>query len=189
MQDAMARDSRFAKPNLFLTIICNPKWPEIQSSLLPGQTASDRPDIVARVFILKVTAIMDLILKRHVLGKVKSYVGMIEFQKRGLPHFHLLLIMTDSDKPDTVEDIDRLVSAQIPDPVTHPLFHYTIARHMMHGPCGELDPSYVCMVDKPEGAPGKKHCGKRYPQEFGAATEVSCDGYPIYARSACMGIH
>ncbi|XP_044597177.1 uncharacterized protein LOC123273764 [Cotesia glomerata] len=47
-QDAMAIVRKFHKPDLFITMTCNPKWREISENLLPGQTASDRPDLVAR---------------------------------------------------------------------------------------------------------------------------------------------
>ena len=50
------------------------------------------------------------------MGKVVAYVYTIEFQKRGLPHAQILLYLADADKPRTAEDIDRLVSAEIPDP-------------------------------------------------------------------------
>ena len=46
-QDAMAICRHFHKPDLFLTMTANPKWPEIIHSLFPGQTATDRPDIVS----------------------------------------------------------------------------------------------------------------------------------------------
>ncbi|PIC11360.1 hypothetical protein B9Z55_000610 [Caenorhabditis nigoni] len=52
-QDALAVVSRFGKPDLFLTMTCNPSWKEIQEALLPGQEAVDRPDVVSRVFKLK----------------------------------------------------------------------------------------------------------------------------------------
>ncbi|GBC41616.1 hypothetical protein PHYBLDRAFT_64601 [Rhizophagus irregularis DAOM 181602=DAOM 197198] len=38
-QDAMAIVRVFEKPDLFITITCNPKWPEIQNALLLDQTA------------------------------------------------------------------------------------------------------------------------------------------------------
>ena len=47
--DAMAIVVRFGKPDLFITMTCNPNWPEIHDNLLPGQQACDRPDLVARV--------------------------------------------------------------------------------------------------------------------------------------------
>ncbi|XP_025262562.1 uncharacterized protein LOC112637334 [Camponotus floridanus] len=46
-QDAMAIVSKFGKPDLFITMTCNPKWREIEENLLPGQQASDRSDICA----------------------------------------------------------------------------------------------------------------------------------------------
>ena len=81
LQDAMARVAGLGKPDVFLTLTCNAAWPEIVSSLLPGQTAVDRPDIVARVFMQKLKLTMHLILEKAVLGKVIAHVGTIEFQK------------------------------------------------------------------------------------------------------------
>ncbi|XP_074097634.1 uncharacterized protein LOC141526498 [Cotesia typhae] len=40
-QDAMSIVRKFGKPDLFITMTCNPKWREISENLLPGQTASD----------------------------------------------------------------------------------------------------------------------------------------------------
>ena len=37
---------------------CNPRWVEITEALLPGQSASDRPDIVNRVFKEKLGAML-----------------------------------------------------------------------------------------------------------------------------------
>jgi len=36
--DAMALVWRFGKPDIFLTMTCNPKWDEITLELYPGQT-------------------------------------------------------------------------------------------------------------------------------------------------------
>ena len=47
LQNAIAICRYFHKPTLFLTMTCNPKWPEITDHLLPDQKAQDRPDIVA----------------------------------------------------------------------------------------------------------------------------------------------
>jgi hypothetical protein len=68
-QDAMAIVKEFGKPDLFVTITCNPHWQEITNELGPNQTAQDIPDIVSTVFKLKLKALMDLIMKKHVLGK------------------------------------------------------------------------------------------------------------------------
>lgn len=52
-QDALAYVRQYGRPDLFITMTCNPKWDEITSELLPGQRSIDRHDIVARVFRLK----------------------------------------------------------------------------------------------------------------------------------------
>ena len=78
-------------------------------------------------------------IKRGVLGKYRSHVCTIEFQKRGLPHAHYLFIM-DGDKP-TSRDIDDVVAAELPDPnkdatrdlhdcVKRYIYFHTIANHM-----------------------------------------------------------
>jgi len=60
-QDAMVICRHFHKPNLFLTMTVNPKWPEILYSLFPGQTDTDHPDIVSWVFEQKKKALLKLI--------------------------------------------------------------------------------------------------------------------------------
>ena len=90
--------SRYGKPDFFLTMTCNPKWREIQECLAPGQVAVDRPDVVARVFKLKVDELRNDLFKRNVLGRVLAYIFVVEFQKRGLPHIHMLLIMETGSK-------------------------------------------------------------------------------------------
>ena len=98
-QDAMSIVKQLSKLNLFITFKCNPKWPEIISPLIPGEQAFDGPDLSCRVFKLKFTALMDDTLKKEILGTVKAHAATIEFQKRGLPHAHILLIMDREHKP------------------------------------------------------------------------------------------
>jgi len=57
-QDAMAIVRKLGKPSLFITFTANPEWVEITRDLHPGQLAIDRPDIVARVFNLKVKQLL-----------------------------------------------------------------------------------------------------------------------------------
>jgi hypothetical protein len=49
-KNALVLVSEWGCPHIFLTLTCNPKWPEIQSQLLNGQTAFNRPDETAPVF-------------------------------------------------------------------------------------------------------------------------------------------
>ena len=55
------------------------------------------------------------LIKRQVLGKPLAHVyTTIEFQKRGLPHAHILVILSDDDKPRNPSQYDTIVSAEIP---------------------------------------------------------------------------
>ncbi|KIJ27223.1 hypothetical protein M422DRAFT_113515, partial [Sphaerobolus stellatus SS14] len=48
--DGLALTCVKGTPSYFVTFTCNADWPEIKSCLAPGQSASDIPIIVARVF-------------------------------------------------------------------------------------------------------------------------------------------
>ena len=82
-QDALRYVQVFGRPTFFITFTCNPKWEEIQSALIPGQTAKDRHDLVARVFQQKKIKLMDMIRKSEIFGPGQAFMHTIEWQKRG----------------------------------------------------------------------------------------------------------
>ena len=100
-----------------------------------------------RVFRLKLKALLQDITHSHIFGTVVAMVHVIEFQKRGLPHTHILLMLEDCYKPRTHQDYDLFVSAEIPNPQTQPLLYEAVMRHMIHGPCGNSNPKAPCMKD------------------------------------------
>jgi len=58
-QDAMAICKNIGYPDLFITITCNVNWSEIRDFVLAkGLSHSDRPDIVCRVFKMKLDEMM-----------------------------------------------------------------------------------------------------------------------------------
>ncbi|GES85174.1 transcriptional factor B3 [Rhizophagus clarus] len=173
-QDAMAIVSRFGKPDLFVTFTCNPKWSEITRELLPHQSAVDWPDLTARIFHMKLQELLKDLLHNHCLGKVNAYIYVIEFQKRGLPHAHFLLILASESKLRSTKDYDSIVSAEIPNPVSHSLAYETVSTMMLHGPCGVLNPTAPCMKDG--------ICQKHYPKNCCNETQEDNNGYPIYRR-------
>ncbi|CAL8129145.1 unnamed protein product [Orchesella dallaii] len=177
-QDAMTMVSVFGKPDLFITFTCNPKWREIQEQLKPGETALDRPDIVATVFRLKFKELLHDITVRHILGRVKGYIFVIEFQKRGLPHVHMLIILEVSDKLREIEHFDSVVCAEIPDESDDPILHQIVVTCMMHGPCGSFKRDAPCMDEKE----GTYQCTKAFPKPFCDRTNTNKDGYPEYQR-------
>ena len=72
---------KLGKPDFFITINYCLKEPEISSSWLPNQIPADRPDLVCRVFNLKLKSIMNDMINRSIFGQVVGFVYAIEFQK------------------------------------------------------------------------------------------------------------
>ena len=67
-QDAMTLVRHFGKPDLFITFTANPAWREISENLKPGEIYLDRPDLCARVFMLKWKEFKKDVFEKHVLG-------------------------------------------------------------------------------------------------------------------------
>jgi hypothetical protein len=68
----------FGKPTFFITFTANPRWPEIDGNLFPGQQLTDRPDLIARVFRLKVQELL-IDLKNGLFGSYAGHVYTIEY--------------------------------------------------------------------------------------------------------------
>ncbi len=117
----MAVVRQVGKPDFFQTFTCNPNWTEIVENLMPGESPQDRPDLVNRVFRLKLEELKKDLFKRKFLGRTVAHIYVIEFQKRGLPHAHILIVLAPEDKLKTADDIDKYVCAEIPNPTTQPL--------------------------------------------------------------------
>ncbi|KAL8049007.1 hypothetical protein ABFX02_07G104800 [Erythranthe guttata] len=171
--NAMALVQKFGKPDLFITMTCNPAWKEITDLLLPGQKADDRPDLVARVFHAKLQELKDDIVKKKIFGPVAAYVYAIEQQKRGLPHCHWVIILQDGHHITSPEMYDQIISAELPN-ASNPFLREYVIRHMMHGPCGQSNPKNVCMRDG--------QCKNHYPKDFSAETINGPNGYALYRR-------
>ncbi|CAH9118153.1 unnamed protein product, partial [Cuscuta epithymum] len=174
-QDAMAICRWAGYPDLFITFTCNPRWPEIDRFLNPKNLKSeDRPDVISRVFKIKLNGLIKDLRMNKAFGNVRGVVYTIEFQKRGLPHAHILLWLCSADKLPSPDDIDKVISAEIPDANSDPAYYAAVTDFMMHGPCGRDFKSAPCMVD------GK--CAKHFPKKWCPETTIDDDGYPMYRR-------
>ncbi|XP_012847884.1 PREDICTED: uncharacterized protein LOC105967828 [Erythranthe guttata] len=162
-------------PTLFITITCNPQWPEIQRVLKDTNLRpEDRPDIMCRVFKMKLDSMMTEIKKGRIFGRIRAYVCTIEFQKRGLPHAHILLWLHNDDKPNNPEEIDRIICAEIPNEENDRKMYQLVEKYMIHGPCGQANLKSPCMKDRV--------CTKRFPKPFVQRTESDADGFTVYRR-------
>ncbi|XP_074360913.1 uncharacterized protein LOC141701157 [Apium graveolens] len=170
-KDALALCRAIGHPSLFLTMTCNTKWPEITEIMksLPGVDVCDAPDIVSRVFKLKLDQLMHLIKKKNYFGKC---IG--EFQKRGLPHMHMLIWLHPDSRPKIVAQIDALACAEIPDKDTDHVGYAVVSNYMIYGPCGVDNTYSSCMV--------KGRCMRHFPKRFNGSTYIDDCGFPIYRR-------
>ena len=80
-------------------------------------------------------------------GKPLANIHVIEYEKRGLPHAHILIWLIYEAKVRTPAELDSLISAEIPDAYQFPELYRTIAACMIHAPCGTANPNAPCMND------------------------------------------
>ena len=162
-------------PTLFITFTCNHAMKEIVENLKPGQTYIDRPDLVCRVFKLKCDELLDVITVKMYFGKCTAFVYVIEFQKRGLPHMHLLVWLAEENKL-TDKNVDNFISAELPSKTNSRLFDIISSKNT-HSPCnGPDDYGRFCRVDP-------SVCEKDFPKKFVQVSALkTIDGFPEYRR-------
>ena len=171
-QDAMSYVRKYGHPDLFITTTTNPSWPEIKDNLLPGQDPQDRPDIVARVFRLKVQKLLEMLKSEMVFGKTQAWLYSIEWFTT--LSFVVVVISRTQGYPRQNRRCD--LCAEIPNPSVDPELHQIVMSNMVHGPCGCINPNSPCMQDG--------RCSKKYPKQYIAETQLGADSYPLYRRSS-----
>ncbi|GBL82068.1 hypothetical protein AVEN_50631-1 [Araneus ventricosus] len=108
------------------------------------------------------------------LGKSIAQVYTIEFQKHGLPHAHILIVLRAADKFSTSEHIHKIVRAEIPSSIENLRLHEIVTKCLMHSPRGICNPGELCM----EAGQYKK----MFPKEFRTETTMNVSVYPLYRR-------
>ncbi|GJY40370.1 DNA helicase [Tanacetum coccineum] len=174
--DALAICRKLGNPQFFITFTCNVNWPEIKRYMAdyPYLTPSDRADVVCRVFEQKIQALLAFLKTEKTFGDVTGVLYTVEFQKRGLPHCHTLLWVNSESKIKEAQDVDRFVSAELPDPEVDPEGYRVVSEMMMHGPCGAAKMSAPCMK-------GDK-CSKNFPKKYTSHTFFDDKGHVHYKR-------
>lgn len=170
-QDAMTYVRYYGRPDLFITFTCNPKWTEISEQLADGQKSYHRHDLIARVFHIKVKKMINIITKGNIFGESRCHMFTVEWQKRGLPHVHILLWLKKRISPN---DIDKVINAEIPNREADPKLYDIVKANMIHGPCGVFNKKSPCVVNG--------SCSKHYPRDLLKNTQTGQDGYPNYKR-------
>ncbi|KAK1350607.1 ATP-dependent DNA helicase [Heracleum sosnowskyi] len=134
----------------------------------------DNPDIVARVFRLKLDQLLDDIKKNSYFGVCIGVMYVVEFQKRGLPHVHMLIWLDSTSKKNLMGNVDQFVSAEIPDPVLDPVGYAGVKAFMIHVPCGVEYPKSPCMKDF--------KCTRHFPKKYCPRIMFDESGFPLYKR-------
>ncbi|GJE90163.1 ATP-dependent DNA helicase PIF1 [Phanerochaete sordida] len=167
--DSLAIAAHFGTPTFFITMTCNPKWREITSQLRPGQTHTHVPLVVARVFKQKLRRLEQLLASMFPqAGRVVYLVHSVEFQKRGLPHAHILVkYAADCVSPDA---IDSVISAEMP---VNDDDARLVRSHMLH-----KHPSAYCQREKN----GVTECRFHYPHPIRPTTTIDPSGRVLYRR-------
>ena len=190
-KNALILVSEIGQPTLFITMTFNPTWPEVQSRLLPGQTAYDRPDIVDQVFHGRLENFLaniragryfdtrdkygKTITRRKILYELRS----IEYQHRGFPHAHIVVKLDNipTEPTELVKWIDEFVSARCPaitDSSPHQDIKYAelVKNHMTHKCSNAVN---GCI--KKDGT-----CKSRFDSNTIGETNITPGGYTRYRR-------
>lgn len=174
--DCLAIAAALGGPTFFITITCNAQWDEIKTRQGLGQDHTDIPVDVVRVFKRKLTLFERAL---HTMfpnsGGLVYEIHSIEFQKRGLPHAHILTkFRHDCTAP---EDIDAVISAEVPDDPADAILVQTFMVH--HHPPANRPMSKYCQQEDSEG---RRHCRFGYPQPLQPFTTIDAQGRVHYRR-------
>ena len=187
--DALHLSRTRGPSHLFITMTCNPNWPEVRALLgsdVLNLKHESHQAILARVFIYK---------RKQLIGRLKEdgffflghygldwIVYSTEWQKGDLPHAHIaarLKIDTSlvpmNTQQDQINIMDIVVSAQFP-PVDAAHYHQVIAFMQHPAVCKS------CIREKPKGS-GNKSCRFYFPKPVSQASRIDARGFPIYKRS------
>nr|GEW74092.1 DNA helicase [Tanacetum cinerariifolium] len=130
--------------------------------------------VVCRVFEQKIQALIAFLRKECIFGDVIGVLYTVEFQKRGLPHCHTLLWVDSASIIRIAKDVDRFISAELPDAIKDLEGYNVISELMMHGPCGAVSLKAPCMK-------GEK-CSKKFIKIFNQKTFFDENGHLHYRR-------
>ncbi|CAN0904886.1 ATP-dependent DNA helicase PIF1 [Linum grandiflorum] len=156
-QDAIAVCNYFKNPDLFITFTCNAQWPEIVNAFKDdvGLHGEDKPMVIARVFRMRLDLLKKDLQQTRYFEKSIASMHTVEFQKRG---------------------VDRIISAELPDPTLDPIGYNAVTKFMLHGPCGQSRLASPCMQDG--------RCSKFFPKPYASETTFNDHGHVTYRRRA-----
>ena len=106
-------------------------------------------------------------MNKHIFSEGIAYIYTVEYQKRGLPHIHIIIFLQPGMCLSSPDHIDQFVSTEFLDEKEQPLLYELVKTHMVHGPCRIAHYS-PCLSEK-------KECLKVFPKLFQPETVISGD--------------
>jgi hypothetical protein len=134
------------------------------------------------VFRAKLKDLINQIRNSEVFGIVPALVYTVKYQKRRLPHAHIIIFLAGGHAFSEPETIDNLIRAELPNRALNPNRSLTeiVKQVMIHDLYKPLKPRAIYMKKAHTNAP--LTCSKRFPKPFANKTIVNSDGYPEYRR-------
>jgi len=126
---------------------------------------------------MKLKELIKTIQEDKVFCYCLAFVMTFEFQKRGLPHAHWLVILRRQDVPQTAHAYDKFISAEIPKEGASPSLRAKVLKRMVYGPCGSHNVASSCLGMDGSGS-------KKFPKALASATTATEYSYPNYRRRA-----
>jgi hypothetical protein len=162
-----------SKSFLFVTITMNVKDSVLLREIGSSRNALDQPVLAVRLFKLRIEDFVRLVRKEHIFGRPTCDMGILECQFRGYLHVHWIIGL---EHELSEADVDRIISARVPNPDSEPELYRLVCSKMVHGPCNAGLTGGHCQSTRI----GK--CSKFFPCDYSQKTTVNSGGYPQYKR-------
>jgi hypothetical protein len=208
--EALCVVSEIGNPHMFITVTCNHMWPEIQSELLPGQTAFDRPELVTRVFHQRTESLLGNLRSGVYFGAQVNVTGdgkyertghkpayimrVIEYQHRGLPHAHIVCRLENVPECPIARAVwsdgnwaDKVIpniTAHLPEEFLNPQNEWESSINDYRA-CVKKHMVHKCSVSEINGCKKTSGdaCKRSFPKPFNEGkTRFDDKGFPIYRR-------
>src|SRR6266498_2911994 len=103
---------------------------------------TDRLNIIARIFRARLKRLIHLIRVKAAFGPYKAYIYTVKYQKRELPHTHIIVFIHAGHAFSKPEHINNLIRAELLDRQLNPNKSLTtiIKQTMIHDPYSPLNP-------------------------------------------------
>ena len=185
--------AEYGCPHVFITVTCNPQWPEILQNILPDQTAYQRTDIADIVFKQKLDALMNNLRSGEyfpirnndgTIQKKRTFIyliSVIEFQERGLPHAHIIGKLTHMPDKNDIVGIQKFIDENIT-AMRYPILDTDSETEKQYKTLVNGVMLHKCYPSKQGGCLHNGRCKRNYNGKEILETTLTNEGFPVYKR-------